>query len=64
MGWNSLGKRERTARKRHRRGSVWCSDWPAGSDPLKVGSSHSKRRIRRICTVADAETLAKGAKEI
>jgi hypothetical protein len=55
------GKRERAARKRHRRARYITG---AMSDWLKVGSSHSRRRIRQVPTVADAETLAKGAKEI
>jgi hypothetical protein len=60
MGWNSLGKRERAARKRHRRARYITG---AMSEWLKVGSSHSKRRIHHVFTVADAETLAKGVKE-
>lgn len=55
------GKRERAAGKRHRRARFITG---AMSDWLKVGSKHSGRRIRHVLAVADAETLAKGAKEI
>jgi hypothetical protein len=61
MRRSNLGKRERAAGKRHRRAryiSGAMTDW------LKVGSKHSRRSIRRVFTVADAETLATGAKEI
>lgn len=50
---NRLGRREREAGKRHRRGSVWCSNWPAGSEPLKLGHKHSLRALR--IPVADIE---------
>lgn len=60
------GKRERQARKRHRRARVWSSTWGASVGWLKVGRSHSGRQLRRyvsVMAVADAEQLAKGAKE-
>ncbi len=41
------GKRERQARKRHRRGSVWFGGWAAGAPPLKVGLKHARRVWRK-----------------
>ena len=50
------GKREREARKRHRRGRYWSST-AADTEPLKLGRKHSLRWCRRqAMTVADAET--------
>ena len=37
------GRREREARKRHRRGRVWTSYMVAGAEPLKLGRKHSLR---------------------
>ena len=48
-----LGKREREARKRHRRALCWSSDWGAGSKSLKLGHKHI-RKLRQVL-VADPE---------
>ena len=55
---HSRGKREREARKRHRRGSCWCSNWPAGSPPLKLGLRHYLRIMR--LDMADLEKPRRG----
>ena len=47
------GKRERDARKRHRRGLVWSSNMPAVSGPLKLGSKHLRRHLHAFLSVAD-----------
>jgi hypothetical protein len=55
------GKRERQARKRHRRGQIW-SDIHGGW--LKVGSRHFFRYIRAShLAVADTEKPGDGTKE-
>jgi len=46
------GKRERTARKRHRRARYSTG---AMSGWLKVGSKHFRRELRRALAVADVE---------
>lgn len=63
------GRRERQAGKRHRRGLVWLSDWPAVQGPLKVGHRHLGRILSRhlsdanALAVADAENSEKGPEE-
>lgn len=59
------GKREREARKRHRRACVWSSDMGADVAPLKLGHKHFQRWVRRSLVVADnrKSKLAKGAEE-
>lgn len=70
------GRREREARKRHRRGRVWPSYTVAGAEPLKLGRKHFLRFARNsewylaqrgllASVVADVETfeLAKGVEE-
>lgn len=68
------GKREREARKRHRRGRVWSSTMPAASAPLKVGRTHFGRLDSKIAklwrarsaedmAVAESEKRANGAPE-
>ena len=54
MTTHSRGKREREARKRHRRGTYWSSGMPAGSNPLKLGHKHLKRIMWTF--MADLET--------
>lgn len=52
------GKREREARKRHRRGSCWRSAWSADVAPLKLGRKHAGRWMRKThLAVADIEKL-------
>lgn len=48
------GKREREARKRHRRALIWCSIWGAEAEPLKRGSRHFRRGYRHVMAVADS----------
>lgn len=56
-----MGKRERQARKRHRRGSIWISDWGSGTAPLKAGSKHMRRMDRKLfLAVADVEKSGAG----
>lgn len=44
------GRREREARKRHRRASLWCVEWGAEAGSLKLGREHYRRWVRRdIC---------------
>lgn len=52
---NNAGKREREARKRHRRAVVVT--WPDGTEAvrLKLGRKHMQRWWRRFHAVADAE---------
>ncbi len=52
---NNAGRREREARKRHRR--AIAVTWPGGAEaaPLKLGRKHLPRWWRRIHAVADAE---------
>ena len=45
---NRLGKRERLARKRHKRTRVWSSDMGSDSEPSKVGLKHDLRRMRKF----------------
>ena len=61
----NLGRREREARKRHRRALVWRSDWGAEAAPLKLGHKHCSRDLRRsmALTVAESEKRANGAPE-
>ena len=50
------GKREREARKRHRRARVWSSNMGADAEPLKLGRKHIRCWIRhQSLAVADAE---------
>ncbi len=49
---SKLGKREREARKRHRRASYWNSSWGTGSKSLKLGHKHIQRCLRQVL-VAD-----------
>lgn len=53
MNTQVRGRREREARKRHRRGYYWNSSMPAGSESLKLGHSHLRRRLRIF--MADSE---------
>ena len=55
MRRSNPGKREREAKKRHRRGLCWSNSRPAESEPLKLGRKHTLRWIRRGPSVADAE---------
>lgn len=57
MKRNNPGKRERLAGKRHKRATIWSSNWPSGSEPLKVGSKHFRRWIRGSLSVAEDENL-------
>ena len=60
------GKRERQARKRHRRGHYWNSNMAAEAEPLKVGREHSRRcaaRFWQSLAVADAEKRRDGKDE-
>lgn len=51
-----LGKRERQARKRHRRGRVFCSNiMPAGAPLLKAGREHTRRIWNKSFAVAEPE---------
>jgi hypothetical protein len=53
------GKREREARKRHRRGRIWNSGMAAESAPLKLGSKKIHAYVGRTLSrpsVADAES--------
>lgn len=52
---DNAGKREREARKRHRRARVWVSSMGAEAEPLKLGRKHMQRYWRRFHAVADAE---------
>jgi hypothetical protein len=47
------GRRERLARKRHRRAHIWRGQWGAEAVPLKVGRVHSWRMMIRVLAVAD-----------
>lgn len=59
------GKREREARKRHRRAHFWHSGMGADAAPLKLGRKHLPRWVRRSLAVADRRKrkLAKGVEE-
>ena len=48
------GKRERQARKRHRRARYWDSSMGAEAAPLKVGPVHCRRIARDYLAVADS----------
>ena len=48
------GKREREARKRHRRARVWTSGMGAEAAPLKLGRTHLGRRLVSLLSVADS----------
>ena len=48
------GRREREARKRHRRASLWMSEWGAATEPLKLGREHFGRITRQTLAVADS----------
>ena len=60
---NNAGKREREARKRHRRARVWEAGMGAEAEPLKLGRKHMRRwwsgyfrSLRReVHAVADGE---------
>jgi hypothetical protein len=55
------GKKERQARKRHRRGSVWVSTWGSGTAPLKAGRKHMSRIDRKLfMAVANVEKSGAG----
>ena len=50
------GKRERQARKRHRRGQVFCVNiMPAGAPLLKAGREHTRRMMNKSFAVAESE---------
>ncbi len=57
----NLGKREREARKRHRRGLMFSQIGNLQSGWLKRGHKHSTRSIIYRLAVADVETSAKSA---
>jgi len=58
------GKREREARKCHRRAHEWNSQMGAVSVPLKVGHEHSRRLLHAfICGGQRRNELAKGVEE-
>lgn len=57
------GKRERMARKRHRRTLFWWGGWPSGTAPLKLGSKHLTREFKKSLAVADAETPGEHSEE-
>lgn len=60
------GKRERQARKRHRRATTWIVSRGAEVGPLKVGRKHSRRLAARFwqsLAVADAEKPGDGKDE-
>ena len=63
MSKNTLGLRERQARKRHRRARVWCSSMGAGVDPLRIGRKHFPRwsRLMDRQAVAESEKRTNGA---
>jgi len=65
MKRQTMGMRERQARKRHRRARIWNSMMGAAVDPLKVGRKHFKRFWRRFDrqAVAESEKRANGAPE-
>lgn len=45
--YENAGRREREARKRHRRGRIWSNTCMAADDaPLKLGSKHMRRFMR------------------
>jgi len=48
------GKREREAGKRHRRARIWTSGMGAEAAPLKLGSRHFQRWVKRSLAVADS----------
>lgn len=53
---DNAGKREREARKRHRRARVWVASMGAEVAPLKLGRKHYQRWLRQFAlSVADAE---------
>ena len=56
------GRREREARKRHRRARVWFYDHNVGAmvGPLKLGRKHHLRRMVRILAVADSRNSGRG----
>ena len=62
---NNPGKREREARKRHRRALVSFYSEGSFSATLKLGREHSRRRICQHLHVADSRKvlLAKGVEE-
>ena len=49
-----LGKREREARKRHRRGLYWSNSMPSGSKPLKLGHKHARRFFRCLWQIPES----------
>jgi len=51
------GKREREARKRHRRALVWPTRMGAEAVPLKLGHKHFQRWAKRSLAVADGRKL-------
>lgn len=65
MKRQTLGLRERKARKRHRRAAVSSFSGGTAVGPLKFGRKHSKRIWRRIdrLAVAESEKRATGAPE-
>lgn len=48
------GRREREAKKRHRRARAWLSGMGAEAAPLKLGHKHFRRWIKRSLAVADS----------
>jgi len=48
------GKREREARKRHRRAIAWSSDMGAVAVPLNLGHKHMRRWVKRSLAVANS----------
>jgi len=56
------GKREREARKRHRRARLWYYDHGQGTvvGPLKLGRKHLLRRMKADLAVADNRNTGRG----
>jgi hypothetical protein len=54
------GKREREARKRHRRAVCWFYKDGAEVGPLKLGRKHLRRRLRADLAVADSRNAGRG----
>ena len=53
------GRRERRARKRHRRAIIWFSRWGAEAEPLKVSHRHRGRLFGLILAVSDSRNAGR-----
>jgi len=53
------GRRERQARKRHRRAIIWSSRWGAEAEPLKVSHRHRGRLFGLILAVSDSRNAGR-----